>query len=215
MQSTTMPAPSSTYSRIPAWRLLGSPNVSLMEALLPNITLMQKSMVAALFIVLTIGLAQARFYLPDNPIPITFQTFGILLMGGVLGWRWGLVSVVGYYLLGMAGVPAFQGGNGGWQYVQGVTGGYLLGFVLAVGVVGFLAQRGWYRGRVLWPMLIGNLFVYLPALIWLSVLDFSWPAAGELFSGAVYPFIPGDLVKLILASLVVGIGWRIVDIRDR
>jgi len=215
MQSTTISAPSSRYSKVAVWRLLGSPNVSLMEALRPNITLMQKAMVAALFIVLTIGLARARFYLPDNPIPITFQTFGILLMGGVLGWRWGLVSVVGYYFLGMAGVPAFQGGNSGWQYVQGVTGGYLLGFVIAVGVVGFLAQRGWYRGRVLWPMLIGTLLVYLPALIWLSVLDFSWPVAGELFSGAVYPFIPGDLVKVMLASLVVGIGWRIVDIRDR
>ena len=209
MQSTTMPAPSSTYSRIPAWRLLGSPNVSLMEALLPNITLMQKSMVAALFIVLTIGLAQARFYLPDNPIPITFQTFGILLMGGVLGWRWGLVSVVGYYLLGMAGVPAFQGGNGGWQYVQGVTGGYLLGFLLATLVVGLLASAGWDRSMPLAAaaMLIGNIIIYIPGLLWLGkVLGWENP----ILQWGLTPFIFGDIAKLVLATLLLPAAWRLV-----
>jgi len=199
-----------------SWNILGPPNASLLEALWPAVTLVQKVAVTAAFIGLTVGLARARFYLPDNPVPITFQTFGILLMGGVLGWRWGLVAAVGYYLLGMAGAPVFQGGGNGWAYVTtSATAGYLLGFMVAAGVSGFLVMRGWHRGRALWPMLIGSLLVYFPALIWLSVFDLGWPADGELFSAAVYPFIPGDLVKLVLAALVVAFGWRIADIRNR
>lgn len=194
--------------------LLDAPSESLLEALAPGVRFAQKVLVAAAFVLLVAVLARARFYLPDNPVPITFQTFGILLMGGVLGWRWGLVSAIGYYLVGMAGVPVFQGGGNGWQYVTGgVTGGYLLGFILAVGVVGYLSQRGWNRSRSLWPILVGALILYAPALIWLSVFDFGWPKEGELFSAGMYPFLPGDLIKLMLASLVVGVGWRYVDSR--
>ena len=195
-------------------RVLDAPSESLLEALAPGVRFAHKVIAAAAFILLVALLARARFYLPDNPVPITFQTFGILLIGGVLGWRWGLVSAVGYYLVGMAGVPVFQGGGNGWQYVTGgVTGGYLLGFILAVGVVGYLSQRGWNRSRSLWPILVGALILYAPALIWLSVFDFGWPKAGELFSAGMYPFLPGDLIKLMLASLVVGAGWRYVDSR--
>jgi biotin transport system substrate-specific component len=197
-----------------ALRLLDAPGPSLLEALVPGIRPWQKALAAAAFIGLVAGLARVRFYLPDNPVPITLQTLGILLMGGVLGWRWGLVSAVGYFLIGMAGVPVFQGGGNGWHYVTGtVTAGYLLGFVLAAGLVGFLSQRGWNRGRALWSMLLGALAVYVPALIWLSVFDFDWPKPGALFSGAMYPFIPGDLVKLMGASLVTGGLWRIADSR--
>ena len=199
-----------------ALRLLDAPGPSLLEALLPGIRVWQKALAAAALIGLVVGLARVRFYLPDNPVPITLQTFGILLMGGVLGWRWGLVSVVGYYLLGMAGVPVFQGGGNGWHYVSGtVTAGYLLGFILAVGLVGFLSQRGWNRGRSLWPMLLGALVVYLPALVWLSVFDFGWPKPGQLFSAALYPFLPGDLVKLMGAALATGTLWRLADARAR
>ncbi len=198
-----------------SWRLLGEAEDSLFESLMPSAGVLHKLGMAAVMIGLTVGLARARFFLPENPVPITFQTFGILMMGGLLGWRWGLVSVVGYYLLGMAGVPVFQGGGNGWQYVSGgVTGGYLLGFILAVAVVGYTSQRGWNRGRGLWAMLTGSMVVYVPALIWLSVFDFSWPAEGELFSSAFYPFIPGDVVKLVLAAIVTGGLWRLVDRRN-
>ncbi|MBM3959256.1 MAG: biotin transporter BioY [SAR202 cluster bacterium] len=197
------------------WSIFGEAGPTLLEALIPGIRPAQKALVAIAFIGLVVALARVRFYLPDNPVPITLQTFGILMAGGVLGWRWGLVSVVGYYLLGMAGVPVFQGGGNGWHYVTAtVTAGYLLGFILAVPVVGYISQRGWDRGRVIWPMLIGTLVIYIPALIWLSVFDFGWPKPGQLFSGALYPFIPGDLVKLIAASLVTGGLWRIADNRQ-
>jgi len=123
------------------FRLLGANGPSLLESLVPGIRPWQQALAAAAFIGLVAGLARVRFYLPDNPVPITLQTFGILLTGGILGWRWGLVSVVGYYLLGMAGVPVFQGGGNGWHYVTAtVTAGYLLGFILAV-IIAVLAYR--------------------------------------------------------------------------
>jgi biotin transport system substrate-specific component len=165
---------------------------------------------------LTAALAQARFYLPDNPVPITFQTYGVLLTGGVLGLRWGLASAVLYYLVGMAGLPVFQNGGNGWQYVaHGVTGGYLLGFILATAVTGFLSERGLNRGNSLWAMTISALLVYGPGLIWLAVFDFGWPAEGNLFSSGMYPFIPGDVVKLLFAALSVGILWSVADSRAR
>ena len=198
------------------WRLLASPGPSLLEALFPFTGARVRLAACVAFIGLTAGLAQARFYLPDNPVPVTLQTLGVLLAGGVLGWRWAFLSVAGYYLLGMAGAPVFQGGGGGWHYVTGsATGGYLLGFLLSAPAVGFLVQRGWHRGKALWPMLAGSLAIYLPALLWLSVFDFGWPANGELLSAAVYPFLPGDLLKLALAALAVGAGWRYADIRTR
>lgn len=193
---------------------LGERGPSLFDSLFPKAGVWHRAAAAVAFVVLTAALAQARFYLPDNPVPITFQTFGVLLTGGVLGWRWGLVSAAIYYLVGMLGVPVFQGGNSGWEYVfQGVTGGYLLGFIVATGVVGYLSQRGWDRGRSLWPMLVASLLVYGPGLIWLSVFDFGWPKQGQLFSSGVYPFIPGDLVKLMLAALATGLLWRVADYR--
>ena len=76
--------------------IAGLPNKSLFDTLLPQATFYHRIAAAVFFIILVALLARARFYLPDNPVPITFQTFGILLVGGVLGWRWGLVSVIGY-----------------------------------------------------------------------------------------------------------------------
>jgi biotin transport system substrate-specific component len=188
---------------------------SLMESLVPGISLAGKIAFTVAFIIALALLARGKFYLPDNPVPITFQTFGVLMMGGVLGWRWGALGAVGYYLVGMAGLPVFQSGNNGWDYVaHGATGGYLLGFILSTILVGYLSQHGWNRSRSLWPMLLGALLLYVPALIWLSVFDFGWPADGELFSSAMYPFIPGDLVKLMLASVVLGAAWRYVDHRN-
>jgi len=202
--------------RVAAWRLLRSPGPSLLDALFPSAGAPARLAASVAFVGVMAALAQARFYLPGNPVPVTLQTLGILLAGGVLGWRWAFLSVAGYYLLGMAGAPVFQGGGAGWHYVAGsVTGGYLLGFLLSAPAVAFLAQRGWNRSRTLWPMLLGSFVTYLPALVWLSVFDFGWPAEGELLSAGVYPFVPGDLLKAVLAALAVGAGWRCADIRRR
>ena len=193
--------------------LIGPAEPSLLDRLVPGATVWHKSAAVIVGIALVSLLAQARFYLPEIPlVPVTLQGFGVLMLGGVLGWRLGLASAIGYYLVGMAGLPVFANSNEGWDYViHGATGGYLLGFILAAGVVGYLSQRGWNRGRSLWPMLLGSLLIYLPALIWLSVFDFGWPADGELFSSGMYPFMPGDIVKLMAAAAITGGLWRYVD----
>jgi len=207
MQQTAVPA-----RRSDPLAMLGPAEPSLFERLVPAATVWHKSAAVVIGIILVALLAQARFFIPDNPVPITLQGFGILMLGGVLGWRLGLASAFGYYLVGMAGLPVFAKGGEGWDYViHGATGGYLLGFILATGVVGYLSQRGWNRGRVLWPMLIGSLLIYAPALIWLSVFDFGWPDEGKLLSSALYPFMTGDILKLIAAATVTGGLWRIAD----
>lgn len=196
--------------------LAGKRSPSLFDSLFPQANTWHRLTAAVAMAGLTALLAQGRFFLPDNPVPITFQTYGVLMTGGLLGLKWGLASAVIYYLAGMAGLPVFQSGGNGWQYVaHGVTGGYLLGFILATGVTGFLSERGWNRGASLWPMTISALLVYGPGLIWLAVFDFGWPAEGQLFSSGMYPFIPGDVVKLMLAALTVGVLWKVADNRGQ
>ena len=201
--------------------LVGERNPSLMDALFPSLTTLQRLGLALAMVLALAVCSKLRFYLPENPVPITFQTAGVLVMGGFLGWRWGLFAIAVYYILGMLGAPMFANLDMSWDItrglnaVVGVTGGYLIGFITAVPIVGWMSERGWNRGKSLWPMLLGNVWIYVPALIWLSVMDFGWPADGELFNGAVYPFIPGDLVKLVLAALVIGAAWTIADRRNK
>lgn len=200
--------------------LIGVCNPSLMDALFPSLTTLQRALFALAAIAVLAVCGKLHFYLPDNPVPITFQTAGVLAMGGFLGLRWGALAIVVYYLLGYVGAPMFANPDLSWDFtrgkdaIQGVTGGYLIGFLTAVPIIGFMSERGWIRAKSLWAMLLGNIWVYVPALIWLSVFNYGWPAEGELFAGAVYPFIPGDLVKLVLAALVLGAGWSIADRRN-
>jgi len=201
-----------TVRRVGSYSLLGPVETSLFERLVPTANSWHKSSAVIVGILLVSLLAQTRFFIPDNPVPITLQGFGVLMLGGVLGWRLGLIAATGYYLVGMAGLPVFASGGEGVDYViHGVTGGYLLGFIVSAGVIGFLSQRGWNRGRSLWPMLIGSLLIYAPAMIWLSVFDFSWPAEGKMLSSALYPFLPGDILKLMAAAAVTGGLWRFAD----
>jgi len=201
-----------TTTRAVTFSLLGPAEPSLLERLVPMASMWQKTAAVFFGIALVSLLAQFRFFLPDNPVPVTLQGFGVLMLGGVLGWRLGVISALGYYVVGMAGLPVFAMGGEGWDYViHGVTGGYLIGFIVATGVIGFLSQRGWNRGRGLWPMLIGSLLIYAPALVWLTVFDFGWPAEGKLLSAGLYPFLPGDILKLMAAAAVTGGLWRLAD----
>ena len=198
--------------RVEPYTLLGPAEPSLFERLAPEANTWQKTAAVLVGILLVSLLAQAKFYLPDSPVPITAQGFGVVMLGGVLGWRLGMASAIGYYLVCMAGLPVFANSGEGWNYViHGPTGGYLIGFILSAGLVGFLSQRGWNRGRILWPMLIGSLVIYVPALIWLSVFDFTWPAEGQMMSSGMYQYIPGDVLKLMAAAAVTGGLWKIAD----
>lgn len=166
----------------------------------------------ALFVALA---AQIRIPLPFTPVPITGQTFAVLLVGTSLGtWRGG-ASILVYVLLGAAGLPFYAGGKHGLQIVQGATGGYLVGFILAAAVTGALAERGWDRrfGSSIGAMLTGNLIVYLIGLPWLaSVLETGLTKTLEL---GLYPFVPGDLFKLYLAAATFPAAWRLIGRGNR
>ena len=127
-------------------RIIGAGYLSKENPLIDNFV-NTKSKIASIllvsgFVLIQYLLSQFKFFLPDNPVPITMQTFGILMMGSVLGWRLGLITIFSYVLLGILGAPIFQSWNGGINYFLGATGGYIVGFFLAVPVMGFLSQRG-------------------------------------------------------------------------
>ncbi len=172
--------------------------------------------------------ARVSFYLPDNPlVPITLQSFGVLFGGALLGFRRGALSVLLYLVLGMylpvfaydqdaqvyrKGIETIVALKGG-QVVLGVTGGYLLGFVLASAITGRLAELGWDRhiGGSLAAMALGNVAIYAVGLPWLAAAA-SLSLEQTLRLGLV-PFIPGDIVKLVLAALLLPLGWWLVSRR--
>ncbi len=158
---------------------------------------------------LLVGLmAQIAISLPFTPVPITGQTFGVLLVGALLGSRRGALALGLYLLEGIAGLPVFAGGTGGPARLLGPTGGYLLGFVAAAGVTGWLCERGWDR-RVFTAalaMLVGNIVIYLFGLPWLAL--FVGPEKALMMG--LWPFIPGDALKLTLAALALPSAWALV-----
>jgi biotin transport system substrate-specific component len=150
---------------------------------------------------------------PGSPVPVTGQTFGVLLVGGALGFRRGLAAVALYVLLGLVGLPFFAEGKGGLQVILGASGGYLIGFVFAGSLIGRLAELGWDRNLLgaVGAMLIGNLLIYVVGLPWLAVVT-GWDASKTLKLG-LEPFIVGDLLKLVLAAIVFPAAWWVVGHR--
>ena len=144
----------------------------------------------------------AQVSVPTLPVPITGQTFGILLLGLLYGSRLGAATVLAYLAGGAAGLPVFANAAGGAAVLVGPTAGYLWGFVVAVFVVGRLAERGWDRniGLAAVAMLFGNVILYVPGVVWLYiVMAPDWATA---FQWGLTPFIPGDMLKLLLACCV-------------
>ena len=162
---------------------------------------------------LVIGIsAQLAVYLPHNPVPITGQTFAVLLVAAGVGlWR-GVASTLLYATLGLVGVPWFAGASSG--YVS-ATFGYILGFVAAAAVVGALAQRGWTRSpwRTAAAMVLGNLVIYAVGVPWLkATLGISWSKAIDL---GLQPFLVADLLKAGLAAGLFTAAWALVERRRR
>ena len=153
----------------------------------------------------------AKFSVPVPPVPLSMQTFVVLVLGMALGPTLGMATVISYLALGAAGLPVFVGTPAkgiGIAYMMGPTGGYLLGFVLAAGVAGLLAARGWDRRihTTFLAMLIGNAVIYIPGLIWLAnVVGWDQP----VLEWGLYPFLAGDLVKIILAMVVLPLAWKV------
>lgn len=164
-----------------------------------------KIILALSFACLTGLLAQYRFYLPYSPVPLTGQTFAVLLAGVVLG-KWGGISQGIYVGLGAIGVPWFAGMGSGLAYIAGPTGGYLAGFILASFFLGYCVDN-YIRSRklinILGLMFIANfILVYIPGLIYLHTFLGGTMAIDQLLMIGFVPFIIGDVFKIITASFI-------------
>jgi biotin transport system substrate-specific component len=144
--------------------------------------------------------AQLSFLLPFSPVPVTGQTFGVLLVAMLLGGTRGALSVLAYLAEGFSGLPVFAGAGGGAWLLLGPTGGYLMGFVPAAYIAGKLAESGWDRhvATTILAMLIGTVTLYA---VGLSRLSFFVGRDHALALG-MYPFIAGDALKIIGAAVL-------------
>lgn len=157
--------------------------------------------------------AQIVIPVPGSPVPVTGQTFGVLLVGGALGFRRGLASVALYVLVGAIGLPFFAEGKGGVNVILGATGGYLVGFIVAGALVGRLAELGWDRRMIgaIAAIAIGNIVIYLIGVPWLvAVAHYD---LGTGIAKGVLPFLVGDAVKLLLAAIAFPAAWWVVGRR--
>ncbi len=148
----------------------------------------------------------AQIRVPLEPVPVTMQTFAVLVLAMAYGRRLGVATVVLYLVEGALGLPVFAGGAGGIATLFGPTGGYLAGFVVAAAIVGTLAERGWDRNlaSTALAMLLGNLAIYGPGLAVLGALIGYQKAVAV----GLVPFLLGDALKLALAACVLPAAWR-------
>jgi biotin transport system substrate-specific component len=230
-----------------------SGTLTLADAVFPSVPSDSRALVIARDLALMIGFAafvalfaQIQVRLPWTTVPITGQTFAVLVAGGALGALRGAGSMGIYMLAGMFFLPVFTPAvsptSGVWDVhfilpwkgnerliTELSAGGFIVGFILAAGLVGFLAERRWDRGPwVHVAMLLGSLVIYAAGLAWLYYListDWVPPGAersiSEIISGSsdldkalkggLYPFIVGDLMKLLLAATVLPAAWALVD----
>ena len=147
--------------------------------------------------------------MPWTPVPYTGQTAAVLLVGTALGARKGAASMALYVLLGMVGLPVYAGGAHGVERVLGLTGGYLLGFIVASALVGRLAEHAWDRSRIGAALLmaLGNLVIYLIGVPVLAIVGgLAWTDAVQ---GGALVFLPWDAAKIAVAALALPLAWRL------
>jgi biotin transport system substrate-specific component len=154
----------------------------------------------------------AKVKIPMIPVPMTLGTLAVLTVGAAYGPRLGLVTIIGYMILGAIGFDVFASsaaGVSGIEYMMGGTGGYLVGYVLATLALGVLARMGWDRSaaKMAVAMLIGNALIYIPGLLWLGTL-YGWDK--PILEWGLTPFIYGDLLKLSIAAMILPIAWKAI-----
>jgi biotin transport system substrate-specific component len=156
--------------------------------------------------------AKIKVPLWPSPVPITMGTFAVLTIGAAYGPRLGLATILAYMVIGALGFDVFTNSSAeanGIAYMLGGTGGYLVGYVLAVLALGFAARRGWDRSvaGMAGAMLIGTLLIYIPGVLWLGQL-YGWDQ--PIFAWGLTPFLIGDALKLGLAALLVPGLWSLI-----
>lgn len=157
----------------------------------------------------TAGAAQLELRLPWTPVPVTGQTFAVLLSGAVLGARRAFLAQCLYLAEGSAGLPFFAGGAAGFPVLLGPTGGYLIAFPFAASLTGVLAERGWDRRphRMFGAMLLGSSVIFVLGLAQLS----AFVPGGALLASGLLPFVPGDVLKSALAAGAFPAIWKLVS----
>ena len=172
-------------------------------AWLHNLTLI---LLGSLFVA---ALAQVEIPLPFTPVPITGQTFGVLLVGAALGSKRGTASLTLYLAEGAFGLPFFAGGAHGVGVLTGATAGYLLGFIGAAYAIGRLAETGLERNArtSFIPFMVGTVIIYACGVTWLAVMLGSFSKAVAF---GLLPFLIGDIIKLFAASLALPAAWKLI-----
>ena len=152
--------------------------------------------------------AQISIPLPFTPVPITGQTFGVLLTGAALGSRRAFTAMLVYLAEGLGGLPVFALGHSGPAAFLAPTGGYLLSFPFAAFAVGFLAERAFDRTfwRAVVAMVVGDVIIFAIGLPWLG----HFVGIGKAVPLGLTPFIPGEIVKLLVAAAVLPSAWALV-----
>ncbi len=154
----------------------------------------------------------AKINVPFYPVPMTMQTFAVLVIAMSFGKRLGLATVLIYLAEGAAGLPVFAGTPEkgiGLAYMMGPTAGYLLGFVLATSLVAYLAEKGWDRNALtaMIAMTFGTVLIFAPGILWLGVL-YGWDK--PILAWGLTPFVPGALFKIALAAALMPLAWKVV-----
>jgi biotin transport system substrate-specific component len=185
--------------------------LTLADVAVPRAGLIRNALLIAAASVLTALAARIAIPVPWSPVPLTGQTFAVLLSGAVLGARRAFLAQALYLAEGAIGLPVFAGGAAGFAIFAGPTGGYLLAFPFAAGLTGALAERGWDRRFItmLAAMLLGSTVIFALGLMQLA----RFVPQAQLLASGLLPFVPGDLVKSVLASLAFPFAWRIAHER--
>lgn len=162
---------------------------------------------------LTALAAQVRIPLPFTPVPITGQTFAVLLTGAALGWKLGAAGQLLYVAVGALGAPVFTDGSGGVDVISGATGGYLIGFIFAAALVGRLAEGRQDRtfSTMFTAFILGSAVIYVFGVVGLMAAT-GWPLVEAVEKGVV-PFLLGDIIKASAAGLLLPGAWRLLGDR--
>jgi biotin transport system substrate-specific component len=181
-------------------------SITLADVAVPRAGVLSDTLLVVGASLVTALAAQIAVPVPWSPVPITGQTFAVLLSGAVLGARRAFLAQVLYLAEGACGLPVFAGGGSGLAVFSGPTAGYLVAFPVATGLVGTLAERGWDRRfrTMLAAMLMGSAPIFALGLIALA----KFVPSDRLLAAGLYPFLPGDLVKATLAALAFPAAWR-------
>lgn len=191
----------------------------LADAFFPNeltssITFLKDISLIFIFSLVIALCAQIAIPLPFTAVPLTLQTLGVLLTGAALGSRKGSIALVFYLLYGALGAPVFAAGSGGLIKLTGFTAGYLLAFPVAAFVTGWLCEKGYDRSfkTSIISMIPGSLVIYLFGVLWLAFL--TQQNIITAINQGMMPFITGDIIKILLAGMLIPLTWKLIGKND-